>query len=99
MEALRTHVAGVDVHKEILAITVLIAMPDEAPVATQLECSTFTDDLMACGLKLKEMGVTEVAMESTGIYWKPVFNVLEDDCFEIILEKFGITPKRAEVVV
>jgi transposase len=75
MKALKTHVAGVDVHKEILAITVLTGAPDEEPKAFHLECATFTEDLMACGLKLKELGVTDVAMESTGIYWKPVFNV------------------------
>jgi transposase len=75
MQALKTHVAGVDVHKEILAITVLIGATDEEPQATQFECSTFTDDLMACGLKMKELGVSDVAMESTGVYWKPVFNV------------------------
>jgi transposase len=75
MKALKTHVAGVDVHKEILAITVLIGAADEEPKAYHFECQTFTEDLMAMGLKLKEMGVTDVAMESTGIYWKPVFNV------------------------
>jgi transposase len=75
MKALKTHVAGVDVHKEILVITVLVGAPDEEPVATHFECATFTEDLMAMGIKLKEFGVTDVAMESTGIYWKPVFNV------------------------
>lgn len=75
MQALKTHVAGVDVHKEILAITVLIGAADEEPVAQHFECSTFTEDLMAMGLKLKELGVTDAAMESTGVYWKPVFNV------------------------
>jgi len=75
MQALKTHVAGVDVHKEILAITVLVGAADEEPVAHHFECSTFTEDLMAMGLKLKEMGVTDAAMESTGVYWKPVFNV------------------------
>jgi transposase len=75
MQAMKTHVAGVDVHKEILAITVLIGAADEEPREEQFECSTFTDDLKACGLKLKDLGVTDVAMESTGIYWKPVFNV------------------------
>lgn len=74
MRALRTHVAGVDVHKEILAITILIGSGDEDPKIEQLECATFTDDLIACGLILKDKGVTEVAMESTGVYWKPVFN-------------------------
>jgi len=75
MQALKTPVAGVDVHKEILAITVLIGEPDAEPKAYHLQCSPFTEDLMACGIKLKEMGVTDVAMESTGIYWKPVYNV------------------------
>lgn len=75
MEALRTHVAGVDVHKEMLAITVLIGAHDEEPGVEQFECSTFTDELMKCGLKLKEMGVKDVVMESTGVYWKPIYNV------------------------
>ena len=75
MKALKTHVAGVDVHKEILAITVLVGKPDEEPVAQHFECTTFTQDLMAMGLKLKELGVLDAAMESTGVYWKPVFNV------------------------
>ena len=75
MHPLKTHVAGVDVHKEVLAITVLIGKTDEEPVATQFECATFTEDLMKCGLRLKDMGVTDVAMESTGVYWKPVFNL------------------------
>jgi transposase len=75
MKALKTHVAGVDVHKEILAITILIGAADEEPKAQHFECKTFTEDLMAMGIKLKEMGVTDAAMESTGIFWKPVFNV------------------------
>jgi transposase len=75
MEALRTHVAGVDVHKEMLAITVLIGSADSEPGVEQFECSTFTEELMKCGIKLKEMGVKDVVMESTGVYWKPIYNV------------------------
>jgi transposase len=75
MKALRTHVAGVDVHKEILAITVLIGRGDEDPKVHQFECSTFTEDLRRVGTELLDLGVTEVALESTGVYWKPVFNV------------------------
>lgn len=75
MEALRTHVAGVDVHKEMLAITVLIGDGESEPKATQFECLTFTEELMKCGIKLKEMGVKDVVMESTGVYWKPIYNV------------------------
>ncbi len=75
MKAMRTHVAGVDVHKEMLAITVLIGDADSEPEVHQFECLTFTEDLMKAGLKLKELGVTEVVMESTGVYWKPIHNV------------------------
>ena len=85
MQALKTHVAGVDVHKDILAITVLIGMPDEEPVAHQFECLTFTEDLLAMGIKMKELGVTDIAMESTGIYWKPVFNVWDKLGLKVIV--------------
>lgn len=74
MEVFKTRVAGVDVHKEILAITVVIGEPESKPQETQFSCLTFTEDLMACGLKLLEMGVKDVAMESTGVYWKPIYN-------------------------
>ena len=77
VKALRTHVAGVDVHKEMLAITVMIGKGDEDPSVEHFECSTMTDDLRAMGVILKAKGVTAVAMESTGVYWKPVYNVWE----------------------
>ena len=67
MKALRTHVAGVDVHKEVLAITTLVGAGDEEPQVEQFESSTFTEDLMKAGTKLLDMGVTEVALESTGV--------------------------------
>lgn len=75
MEAMRTHVAGVDVHKEMLAITVLIGDHDSEPEVEQFECTTFTEELLKCGIKLREMGVKDIVMESTGVYWKPVYNV------------------------
>lgn len=75
MQALRTHVAGVDVHKEILAITVVRGGADVNPEVIQFECKTFSEDLMACGTKLLDLGVKEVAMESTGVYWKPIYNI------------------------
>ena len=75
MEAIRTHVAGVDVHKAKLSITVLHGVADEKPEEYQFECATFTEDLIKAGQKLLDMGVREVAMESTGIYWKPIHNV------------------------
>jgi len=75
MEAIRTHVAGVDVHKDMLAITVLLGGRDSEPKVEQFECSTFTEELMKCGIKLKEMGVKDVVMESTGVFWRPIYNI------------------------
>jgi transposase len=75
MEAIRTHIAGIDVHKEMLAITVLRGTADQKPEVIQFECKTFSEDLIACAQKLLELGVKDVAMESTGIYWKPIHNI------------------------
>jgi transposase len=75
MHAIRTHVAGVDVHKEVLAITILIGKADEEVEVVQFESKTFSEDLIASGLKLIEYGVHDVAMESTGVYWKPIHNI------------------------
>jgi transposase len=75
MDILHTHVAGVDVHKDVLAITVIIGESDAKPQVTQFTCKTFTEDLEEAGEKLIAMGVEDVAMESTGVYWKPVYNV------------------------
>ena len=85
MKALKTHVAGVDVHKDILAITIMIGSSDEDPKVEHLECSTMTDDLRACGIVLLERGVKDVAMESTGQYWKPVYNVWEPLGLNVII--------------
>ncbi len=75
MKALRTNVAGVDVHKEIIVVCILKGAADEDPVAEHFETSTMTDDLMAMGRILLDKGVREVAMESTGVYWRPLYNV------------------------
>lgn len=75
MRAILENVAGVDVHKEMLALTVLRAKSDGSTECIQFESKTFTEDLVACGAKLLELGVKHVAMESTGVYWKPIHNV------------------------
>lgn len=71
---------GIDVHKEILVAT--IRKSDESYETRSF--ASFTNAIQELGAWCKEQGVTHIAMESTGIYWKPVFNILEED-FEIIL--------------
>lgn len=71
---------GVDVHKgTVVACIMGIGIKKEVKTYT-----TMTNDLLRLGEWLQENGITHVAMESTGVYWKPVFNILEDR-FEVIL--------------
>jgi len=71
---------GIDVHKKILVATVLGA----GLVEQTRTFESFTESIEELRDWLKSCGVTHIAMESTGVYWKPVFNILEND-FEIIL--------------
>ena len=69
--------AGLDVHKKTVAAC---RMKAGSPGPSQREVKTFgtmTRDLLALSDWLQEWGCTHVAMESTGDYWKPIFNVLE----------------------
>lgn len=69
-----------DVHKEIIVVTIR-----GKGIKTQTKSfKTFTSSLKKLREWLKKYGITHLAMESTGVYWKPVFNVLGDD-FTIIL--------------
>ena len=71
---------GMDVHKETVVVTVAgIGIKQETRTF-----STFTNSLKELRDWLKSLGITQVAMESTGVYWKPIFNILEAD-FEILL--------------
>lgn len=71
---------GLDVHKE----TVVATIKGKDKREQTRTFSTFTSSLTELRDWLKEKGVTHVAMESTGIYWKPVFNILEED-FQLLL--------------
>ncbi|MHB1179756.1 MAG: IS110 family transposase, partial [Daejeonella sp.] len=71
---------GLDVHKE----TVVATIKGEGIVETTKTFQTFTSSLTDLHDWLKAHQVTHVAMESTGIYWKPVYSVLEES-FEILL--------------
>lgn len=71
---------GIDVHKDNIVATI---RKSEEEYETK-EFDSFTSSLTELRDWCKKEGVTHVAMESTGIYWKPVFNILEED-FEVIL--------------
>ena len=71
---------GIDVHKNLIVATI----KGEGLQEETRSYDGFTGSLEQLRDWLKENRVTHVAMESTGVYWKPVFNVLEED-FEVIL--------------
>jgi len=84
MDVIHTHCAGLDVHKKVVVIAIIV--PDGAGGLFKETRSfgTMTADLLGLSDWLMSHGVTHVAMESTGEYWKPIFNILENN-FEVIL--------------
>lgn len=84
MEVLHPRCAGLDVHKD----TVVACVRHMADGAVRRDVRTFkttTRDLMALSEWLSAEGCTHIAMEATGIYWKPVWHVLGDGEFELVL--------------
>jgi hypothetical protein len=75
MESMHDAVAGVDVHQGKLTITTLVGTDPKKLKTTTWECLTYTDDLIEAANKIKSLGVSQVAMESSGVYWRPVFNI------------------------
>jgi transposase len=69
--------AGIDVGKKFLVVCVLIGPADRKPVAEVRRFGTSVKELERLRAWLVETRCTEAVMESTGSYWKPVFNILE----------------------
>jgi transposase len=84
MNLVHLRCAGLDVHKKtVVACVSLITEGGEVLQETR-SFLTMTSDLLALSDWLESQGVTCVAMESTGVYWKPVFHILEER-FEVML--------------
>ena len=74
MESIIERCCGLDVHKKSVVACVI------TPEGQELRSfATMTQDLLALADWLREHRVTQVAMESSGVYWKPVYNLLEDE--------------------
>ena len=84
MDVMPERVAGLDVHKATIVACVRIMVGGKA----SRECRTF--ETTTAGLEgllswLTESGCTHVAMEATGVYWKPVWNILSEGKFELMV--------------
>ena len=78
MDTLIERCAGLDVHKDSVVACVRVPAPGGGRAAVIHTFGTTTAELLALRDWLTAHGVTVVAMESTGVYWKPVYYVLED---------------------
>jgi len=84
MELLHPHCAGLDVHKE--TVVACIRHMVDGKVTTEVKSfSTTTQELMELSDWLSSQGVTHIAMEATGVFWKPVWHILSDGEFELLL--------------
>ena len=84
MQILYERCGGLDVHKKTVVACLLVTAPTGKVSREVRTFSTMTAGLLALSDWLSSHQVTHVAMESTGVYWRPVFNVLEGS-FEVIL--------------
>jgi transposase len=78
MDVVYPRCAGLDIHKKTVVACVIVQGPKGKPRKTIMTFDTMTPDLVALGDWLAEQDVSQVAMESTGAYWKPIWNLLED---------------------
>jgi transposase len=78
MEVVYERCCGLDVHKKMVVACRILPGEVGVPRKEIRTFGTMTRDLLALADWLREAGVTHVAMESTGVYWKPIYNLLED---------------------
>ena len=84
MDVLYLRCAGLDVHKDTVVAGVRIA--GDGPAKTDVRTfDTTTPGLLGLATWLAENGCTHVAIEATGVYWKPVSHILADGDLTLIL--------------
>lgn len=84
METLIERCAGIDVHQRTMVATVREPAPSGGRAVITQTFGTMTADLLVLREWLQAHGVTHVAMESTGVYWRPLYYLLEDG-FTVLL--------------
>ena len=78
MQVMHERCAAIDVHKRTAVTTVMLTQPDGSVEQYTRTFATMTADLLALDDWLRTHDVKVVAMESTGVYWHPIFNLLEE---------------------
>ena len=88
-EVVRTHCCGLDVHKD--SVVACLLTPGDKQIRT---FGTTMGAITTLKEWLVAAGCTHVAMESTGVYWKPIYNLLEDSGMVVILAN----PQRIKAI-
>lgn len=93
MQVMYARCAGLDVHKKTVSVCISVCEAGGAKQQQIRVFGTFTRDLLALADWLTEHGVTHVAMEATGVYWRPVWAVLEGQ-----FEQMLVNPQHIKAV-
>ena len=93
MQVVFVRCAGLDVHKKTVSACVSVCEPGTNKRQQTRTFGTFTGALLQLADWLREQGVTHVAMEATGVYWRPVWAVLEGQ-----FEQMLINPQHIKAV-
>lgn len=94
MQVVHPRCCGIEVHKRSVVACVLLTAPDGTVRRRVSTFGTMTADLLALHDWLGTVGVTHIAMESTGVYWRPVYNLLEEEGRTILL----VNPRHMRAV-
>lgn len=101
MRILYKRCCGLDVHKKII-VACLLVLDRRGEVHKQVrKFGTMTKDLLDLLDWLKQAGCTHVAMESTGVYWKPVYNILESHLEAVVVNAQhlkGVPGRKTDVL-
>lgn len=84
MQVLHACCCGLDVHKRFVVACLITHTEDGQQHKELRRCDTTTPELLGLVDWLQGAGCTHVALESTGVYWKPLFNLMEG-LFELVL--------------
>lgn len=84
MQVVYERCCGLDVHKETVVACIIVPDPEGRPQKETRTFATLTENLTELREWLQRQRVTHVAMESSGVYWKPIYNLL-DGQFEILV--------------
>ncbi len=78
MQVIHPRCAALDVHKKTVVTTIMLTQPDGTVQKRTRTSATMTSDLLALDDWLKQNEIEVIALESTGVYWHPVYNILEE---------------------